>query len=56
MNGLSPPPAPPRLVWALTRSGHRIEETLDLMARFAPLDVCLGKADEEVMRGCSPVA
>jgi flavoprotein len=50
MNEMSPPPAPPRLAWALTGSGHYIKETLDLMARLAPLDVFLSKAAEEVMR------
>ncbi|WP_414637267.1 (5-formylfuran-3-yl)methyl phosphate synthase [Azospirillum sp.] len=36
MNEISRLPAPSRLAWALTGSGHCIEETLDLMARMAP--------------------
>lgn len=50
MNSIAPPPAPQRLAWALTGSGHYIKETLDLMARLGPLDVFLSKAAEEVMR------
>lgn len=40
----------PRLAWALTGSGHFLPECLELMREFAPLDVFLSAAAEEVFR------
>ncbi|SON55837.1 archaeoflavoprotein, family [Hartmannibacter diazotrophicus] len=40
----------PRLGWALTGSGHYVQETLDLMKRMPKLDIFLSKAGDEVLR------
>lgn len=39
MTESSPAPAPPRLAWALTGSGHCIKETLDLMGASGTLHI-----------------
>ncbi|MCX8500973.1 MAG: flavoprotein [Alphaproteobacteria bacterium] len=41
---------PQRLAWAVTGSGHFFRESLELMARFAPLDLFISKAAAEVVR------
>jgi dihydromethanopterin reductase (acceptor) len=40
----------PRLAWALTGSGHFLPECLEMMREFAPLDVFMSAAAEEVLR------
>ncbi|MDI9409315.1 MAG: flavoprotein [Candidatus Pacebacteria bacterium] len=39
-----------RLAWAVTGSGHFFTESLALMAEFAPLDLFVSKAAEEVVK------
>jgi flavoprotein len=46
----SPENNTPRLAWALTGSGHFLPECLELMREFAPLDVFMSAAAEEVFR------
>ena len=43
-------PRPQRLAWAVTGSGHFFRESMELMARLAPLDLFISKAAEEVVR------
>lgn len=40
----------PRLGWALTGSGHYVQETIELMRRMPKLDIFLSKAGDEVLR------
>jgi len=46
---MSNAPAPKRLAWAVTGSGHFLEESLELAARLPDVDLYLSAAAEEVL-------
>ncbi|MGR8932660.1 MAG: flavoprotein [Gammaproteobacteria bacterium] len=41
---------PPRLAWAITGSGHYIEECLEFVLTLAEVDIYLSQAGEEVLK------
>ncbi|HAU06708.1 MAG TPA: flavoprotein [Gammaproteobacteria bacterium] len=43
-------PHHPRLAWAITGSGHYLEECIDMMQQFDDIDLFFSQAGEEVVR------
>jgi len=46
---MTPEPAPRRFAWAITGSGHYLEESLEIAARLPDVDLFLSAAAEEVL-------
>jgi len=47
---MSTPPEKPRLAWAVTGSGHYLEECLDIVRDLDDVDIFYSRAGEEVLR------
>ncbi len=47
---MQPPPEQPRIAWAVTGSGHYLEECLDIIRDLEHVDLFYSRAGEEVIR------
>lgn len=47
---MQPPPEKPRIAWAVTGSGHYLEECLDIIGDLDEVDLFYSRAGEEVVR------